>query len=108
MIAAAPARHHQNSVSVRQIEKIVGHQLAFQPHRIQVHAANVTEIVFPSRGILVKKHVRRPAAAANQHVFSIYAELSAALWSKPRRDLIDAELKSNAVRSFLSDIKFKL
>ena len=45
MVAAAPARHDQNSFAVRQIKKFLGLELAFQTDGIQTHVADVAELV---------------------------------------------------------------
>jgi hypothetical protein len=74
MIAAAPARHHQNPFAVGEIEKFLRLQLAFEANGIQPHVLHVGELILQALRIFAQQHVRRPAAAANQNLLAVDGE----------------------------------
>ena len=44
-IAAAPPRHHQNSLTVGELIELFGLQFAFQTYRIQPHIFHVADFI---------------------------------------------------------------
>ncbi len=105
MIAAAPAGHDEDALLVGEIVKFVGFQLPFQANGVQVHVADVAEFVFQAIEILAQKHVRRPAAAADQDLFSVDVELTSAGGIQFGSDFADAEFDGLRVGLLASALK---
>src|SRR5262249_31977702 len=92
VIAAAPAGHDQNPITIREIEELVRLQLTFEANRIQTKVADVPKLVLDTLAIDTQKHVGRPAAAANQDFAVIDMEEFVPFRSLLRRDFANAEL----------------
>src|SRR6202048_5108829 len=73
-IAAAPSGHHENSLLVRQVEKLLRFQLAFQADRVKSHVPNIAKFIPQPLRVLAQHHIGRPAAAAQQDVLAIDME----------------------------------
>ena len=72
--AAGPARHDKDPLLVGEIEEVIAHDLAFQPHRVQVHVFDVLQLLFFSERRLAKQHVWRVPGAANENSLSVDTE----------------------------------
>ncbi len=73
-IAAAPARHYQNSFVVGDIEELLGFEFAFEADGIESHIAHVAEFVVQALRVLAQHHVGSPAAAADEDVLAVDVE----------------------------------
>ena len=90
-ITAAPSREHENSAFVGQIEKFLVLELSFQTDRVQPHVLHVSEFFVKALLVFPEHHVRPPAAAANQNIFSVNGEDALAIFVQLGRDLADTE-----------------
>src|SRR5262245_13899440 len=73
-IATTPAGHHQDSLFVRQVEELIGFNLAFQTQRIQVEMLDIVKFLPQTLRSLAKEHVLRPSAAENQQSLAVDLE----------------------------------
>src|SRR5260370_42469908 len=73
-IAAATARHYQNSVVVGDVEELLRFEFPFKAHGVQSHIAHVVKFVVQALSAFAKHHVRRPAAATDHDVLSVDVE----------------------------------
>ena len=70
-IAAAPSRHHQDSLAIGEVKELGCFQLAFEADGVQTHVRDVAKLVFEALRVFAEHQVGGPAAAANQDVFAV-------------------------------------
>src|SRR5205823_4717903 len=97
MIAAAPTRHHQNPITVREIEELVTLELAFKANGVQAQIANMRKFILHPLMIGAQKHVRRPSATTNQDPAMIDAEELIAIGILLVRNLANSEVGGGSV-----------
>src|SRR6185437_8274545 len=90
-VAALPARQDHDAVTIGEVVEVLVFELAFAADRVEPHVADVTEFGLHAPGQLAQEHVRRPAAAADQHWLAVDEELDVTLLGELRSRAADAE-----------------
>src|SRR6185312_10515602 len=83
-VATLPARQDQDAVTIGEVVEMLVFQLAFAADRVEAHVADVTELGLHAPGQHTQEHVRRPAAAADQHRLAVEEELDVTLLGELR------------------------
>ena len=92
MIAAAPAKHHEDAALIGETEEIVGFELALEADGVEVHVLDEIELVAKPLVVGAQQHILRPACTANQNRFAVHAKQPAAVGGELRRDFANAEV----------------
>ncbi len=98
IIATAPAGDDHDAFAVAQFQKPAALGLALKPDGVQVHVLDVTDFLDFALGRGPQKHIRRPAAAANQDRPAVDFENPVALVVQLRRGLANTESDCLLVR----------
>src|ERR1700731_4561087 len=111
---AGQASHDEDPVLIGEIKEVVADDLAFEAYRVEVHIADVFQLLFLPGGRLAEHHVWCVAGATDEYPLAVdtentmglriafvmtteYAPGSGRLFHLAR-NLADAEVSSNLVR----------
>src|SRR5437868_14382928 len=72
-VAAAPSRHHQNSLAVGELVEILSLKLAFEPDGVQADVFYVPDLIPQALRTFAQHHLLRPSVAATQDVHAVVA-----------------------------------
>ena len=92
LVAAAPPRHEEDAVTIRQVIELIAFELPLEADRIEPHLAHVSKFrLEPFGGFGSEQHVRSPAAASNQDGLSVHLEEAMSLVGQLGRHVLNAE-----------------
>src|SRR5689334_3268154 len=91
LIAAAPAKHHQDSLFIRETKEAIRLQLSFKPDGVQMHIFDQPELLLQPSAILTQQHILRPSCASNENGFAVHFEESEPLIRQFRCNLTNAK-----------------
>src|SRR2546430_14308362 len=103
MIAATPAGHDENAIAVRQVEELIGLELAFEANGIESQITNVTQLVLDTLVIDAQEHVGRPTPAPDQNIAMVNVKQFVSFGSFFCGDLAYAELCAGRLRGRVSN-----
>jgi hypothetical protein len=96
-VAALPAGEYHDAVAVGEVVETLILQLAFAADGVEAEVEDVAELGLHALGVVAQEHVRRPAAAANQHGLAVDDELAITLLGEVGTDAAYAERRAGPV-----------
>ena len=102
LIAAAPARHHENAHLIGEVEEVVVLQFAFQAHRVEVEIADVVELGLLPLRRGSQQQVEAVSSPSDQNILAIDLKYPVPLLVNVRCNLADSEADMRCISTVRS------
>src|SRR6185437_14904 len=108
LIAAAPARHHENAHLIGQVEEVLVLQLAFHAHRVEMKVANIFQLLALLFRSGTQQQVKAVAGAPDQDVLAVDLKPAVTLLVEFGCHLANAETTAAGVGNLAVNVRLQV